>query len=361
MPVFIPIYTRRGTYKLKVYTLYKRKIIFTALLLLGFMSSSFAATCLNYTSLGDSSCQGGVSVTTIDESTMLAEPEVGEAAPVAQKTILPPEPKAPTLDDRIDEYMENYNKPPREFVAFNLDPTLENALKWAKKYREMMERNQKLTAAWGQAQTILSDMESKGQRVEGFQPMPEIPDYGAALPKGFGGLAGTLPSQRNNYSGIASNSNAMQGAPTLGFAEGDLLSNSVSRGRGDGAVRVSSKELFGESLTVSREGPIEISYYFSAECPYCKKFEEGFKGLIKEFGNDLEVICVDMTPSSRTKANIHGKLDCSWRAAVPGEATAFGVQSTPTLLVNRGTGKGLEKIEGVVDMSKLKSFLLGGV
>ncbi|MFT7432803.1 MAG: thiol-disulfide isomerase/thioredoxin [Alphaproteobacteria bacterium] len=341
--------------------MYKRKVIFTALLLLGFASSSFAATCLSYTSLGDSSCQAGVSVTTIDESTMLAEPEVGEVAPVAQKTAVAPEPQAPTLDDRIDEYMESYNKPPREFVAFNLDPTLENALKWAKKYREMMERNQKLTAAWGQAQTILSDMESKGQKVEGFQPMPEIPDYGAALPKGFGGLAGTLPSQRNDYSGISVNSNATQGAPTLGFGQGDLLANTPSTSGAGDVITKSSGNLFGESLTASREGPIEISYYFSAECPYCKKFEEGFKGLIKEFGSDLAVICVDMTPSSRTKANIHGKLDCSWRAAVPGEATAFGVQSTPTLLVNRGTGKGLEKIEGVVDMSKLKSFLLGGV
>lgn len=337
---------------------------FVLLALFAFFTGGYAhaQTCLSYKLAGDSSCQGGVSVTTLDDSTLLPVPEIeAQPVPVPQKQVKPKAPvmqAEPTLDDRIDDYMENYDKPPREFVAFNLEPTLENALKWAKKYREMMTRNQELTSAWGQAQTILNDMESKGQEVKGFQPMPAIPDYGAPLPAGFGGFAPkAAQKQTDNLQSIQTNSNIRHGAPTPGFSEGD----SFLMDKQDDSINRSTKKLYGESVTASTAGPIEISYYFSAECPFCKKFEAGFKTLVKDFSGDLKVTCVDMTPSSRTRENIHGKIDCGWRAAMPGEAKAFGVQSTPTLIIDRGTGKGLEKIEGVVDMTKLESFLLGNI
>tara|TARA_R110000868_G_scaffold218576_1_gene469006 strand:+ start:150681 stop:151700 length:1020 start_codon:yes stop_codon:yes gene_type:complete len=328
------------------------------LLVASFAPAMAQQTCLSYKQMGDSSCQGGaaaVSETLIEEvKEEEVEKEVVKNAPEPAKI------EEETLDTRIDEYMETYNKPPREFVAFNLEPTLENALTWAKKYKELMERNHKLTAAWGQAQTILQDMESKGQQVPGYQPMPEIPDYGSALPQSFNTFGGNLPSQRNDYAGIATKSNINQGAPTLGFAQNDPVPSPFTAERGSQAITTGAQAFAGGSLTSHANGPVDISYYFSAECPFCKKFEAGFKSLIAELGSHINVICVDMTPSTRTKENINGKIDCSWRAAVPGEASAFGVTSTPTLLIDRGAGKGLEKIEGVVDMDKLKSFLMEG-
>lgn len=330
-------------------------------------------TCLSYTKVGDSSCDQEVSKTTVDKGGMLPAPlapleEVVDPNPVSKEeqkkpVVTPEKTKEEELDERINEYMDSYGKPPREFVAFNLEPTLENALKWAKKYRELMERNRKLTAAWGQAQTILNEMEDKGLEVPGYEPMADIPDYGVGVPSGFQGFADALPSQQTDYAGIAANSAARQGAPTIGFAEGD--GNAISTNSNNDAVNKGSTTLIGgESVTPAPkagDGVVEVSYYFSAVCPYCKKFEEGFKGLVQEMKGDVKVTCVDMTPSERTKANIHGKLDCSWRAAIPGEATALGVTSTPTLIIDRKMGHGLEKVEGLVDISKLKAFLKGDV
>ena len=326
-------------------------------------------TCLSYLQVGDSPCDP-VSKTTVEDGGILPPPlapleDVVEPNPVPKEEQKEPmyESKEKPLNDRIEEYMEDYGKPPREFVAFNLEPTLENALKWAKKYREMMERNRKLTAAWGQAQTILNEMEDSGMEVPGYEPMPEIPDYGVGLSEGFKNFADSMPSQQTDYTGIAANSNARQGAPTVGFAQGDT-GLAIGQNQDSSAVNTGSSDLFGESLTPpekQQQGPVEVSYYFSAECPYCKKFETGFKGLIEEMGREVNVTCVDMTPSERKRENIHGKIDCAWRAAVPGEATALGVNSTPTLIIDRKMGQGLEKVEGLVDISKLKAFLRGDV
>lgn len=348
---------------------------FVFLLAMMFVSASVWAdnqTCLSYTKVGDSSCDQPVSKTTVDEGGMLPAPlapleEVVDPNPVPPKEqkqpVVPEKTKEESLDERIDEYMESYGKPPREFVAFNLEPTLENALKWAKKYRELMERNRKLTAAWGQAQTILNEMEDKGMEVPGYEPMSDIPDYGVGVPNGFQGFAGDLPSQQTDYAGIAANSTARQGAPTIGFAEGD--GNAISANSDEGVVNKGSSALIGgESVTPApkvESGLVDVSYYFSAECPYCKKFEEGFKGLVQKMKGEVKVTCVDMTPSGRTKANIHGKIDCSWRAAIPGEATALGVTSTPTLIIDRKMGHGLEKVEGLVDITKLEAFLRGDI
>lgn len=353
--------------------MFKQFVLFSFMMFVSAPVWADSQTCLSYTMVGDSSCDQQVSKTTVDEGGMLPAPlapleDVVEPNPVTkeeqkQPQVEPQEPPKPSLDERIDEYMDSYGKPPREFVAFNLEPTLENALKWAKKYREMMERNSKLTAAWGQAQTILSEMEEKGVDVPGYEPMPEIPDYGVGLPDGFQGFSDKLPSQQTDYAGIAANSAARQGAPTIGFAEGDGVA--ISTKSDDSVINKESSMLIGgESVTpepVSQDGPVEVSYYFSAVCPYCKKFEEEFKGLVKELKGEMKVTCVDMTPTERTKENIYGKIDCSWRAAIPGEATALGVTSTPTLIIDRKMGAGLEKIEGLVDIAKLKSFIRGEI
>jgi thiol-disulfide isomerase/thioredoxin len=341
----------------------KRFIVF---LLLCFVSAPIWAdnqTCLSYLQVGASSCDQQVSGTIVSEGGILPAPTVAEEDVMEVERSPEPQPKEITLDDRIDEYMDSYGKPPREFVAFNLEPTLENALKWAKKYKDLTERNQKLTAAWGQAQTILSEMEGKGLEVSGYEPMPEIPDYGVGVSGGFAAFADNLPSQQNDYDGIAAKSNARQGAPSIGFSENDSSLGITSR-KDSSAVNTGKNDLYGESLTPppkEDKGVVEVSYYFSAECPYCARFEESFKGLVQELDHQIKVTCVDMTPSKRTKANIHGKIDCSWRAAIPGEAKALGVMSTPTLIVDRKIGQGLEKVEGLVDMGKLKAFLKGEV
>lgn len=345
---------------------------FLYVLVLLFAAPAWAAEdCLSYTQVGASNCQG-----TVDrgaekeaEQTLLPEPEVQAPRPIQPTPTVQIQPEEPREEDafeqKVQEYYDTYNKPPREFVEFNLNPTLENALKWAKKYEELQKRDRQLTAAWGQAQTILKDMEERGQEVPGYESMPEIPDYGAPLENEFKAFAGDLPSQQNDYSGIAKNSALSNGAPTPGFAAGDETFSGDLFGRQDeGAISIGSKPLKGESLTpVEVEeptGPVDIQYYFSAECPFCEKFEKGFKVFIETFKADVEVTCVDMTPSGRKIENIHGKLDCRWRPAVPGEARAMGIQSTPTLLINRGLGDGLEKIEGVIDMRRLQQFVFEG-
>jgi thiol-disulfide isomerase/thioredoxin len=107
----------------------------------------------------------------------------------------------------------------------------------------------------------------------------------------------------------------------------------------------------------SQDGKIHVSYYFSAECPYCKKFEVGFQQIIKELGSKIVVECVDMTPSAKDIVNIYGKVDCDWRPLQSGEMAKFAIKSTPTLLVQFPNKAGPERLEGNVSASNLRTYL----
>lgn len=105
-------------------------------------------------------------------------------------------------------------------------------------------------------------------------------------------------------------------------------------------------------------GPIQVSYYFSAECPYCEKFKPHLRRLINTHNDKIDVTCVDMTPSGQNPANTDG-LDCQWRPLRPGEMQNFGVDSTPTLIINRGGGRQLERLAGYVEYANLEQLVLG--
>lgn len=302
-------------------------------------------TCLDYYRVGTTACANQ-----LDE----AEPESRRVEPDVSKTmhVMPeaePLSEEDMLEQKVDEFLEGYGKPPREYVRFNLNPTLENALIWAQKFEEMNNRSRAVSNAWGQAQEILQKRRDQGLDLPEFERDAEVPDYTKV---GEGAQNRWLPLPPN-----------VDGPPALGF-------NSVGN---NGIVEQNSGlNIRAESLTngsiggaieqeLREQGPIEISYYFSAQCPYCKKFEPQLQSLIRELGEErVKVTCVDVTPTDRNKENIFGKIDCKWRSVAGGEMQVFGIQSTPTLLIDKGDGNSLKKVEGLVDMNQLRSFLLEG-
>lgn len=283
--------------------------------------------CIDYTSVGMSSCKQVVSEQkTVSETVSIPAPVVEFERP--NKAV------SKTLDDRIDEFLENHGKPPREFVAFSLEPTLENALIWAKKNREIIERNQKLTDAWNQAQTILDAREQGGGPVPALpEELMPVPDFTPIIQREVEGQPQKAAKPLTPQALSASNLNRTQ---------------SVVGGRIGGSVS-----------SLGGQEPISISYYFSAECPYCKKFESEIKSVIKDMKDKVSVTCVDMTPSGQAAENVLGKIDCAWRPLQVGEMEKMGIQSTPSLIIDRHQGGSLERVTGFVDAKSLKDYLLG--
>ena len=76
---------------------------------------------------------------------------------------------------------------------------------------------------------------------------------------------------------------------------------SESSGIRVGADSLSNGSLGGAVLAEkAARGPVEISYYFSAQCPFCAKFEPQLQSLIQQLGeDDVAVTCVDVTPTER--------------------------------------------------------------
>lgn len=287
--------------------------------------------CIDYTSIGMSSCKEHVEEAAISSTTVVTPPAVVEF----QK---PSKDVSKTLDERIDDFLENHGKPPREFVAFSLEPTLENALIWAQKNKEIIARNKQLADAWNQAQLILDARQKVGAEVP---PLPEelmpVPDFKPVAQSEIEALAPYLSKQSGDSANLR-----------LGAA-GNLTNNqSVVGGRIGGGFDIQAKDQ-----------PISISYYFSAECPYCKKFEGELKSVMKDMKGRLEVTCVDMTPSGQAEANVLGKIDCAWRPLEVGEMERMGIKSTPSLIVDRHQGGAVERVTGFVDAKSLKDYLLG--
>ena len=281
--------------------------------------------CLNYHTPGVTDCQ--VVAAPVSDSI----PQLPKLKPA--KKAEPEPPAQPTLDDRVEEFMQDYGKPPREFVAFSLEPTLENALIWAQKYRDMMERNQRLTQAWQQAQQILAAREESGAK------LPELPNELPPVPD-FSPLA--LQEKQ------AAQMREMQARGSSRQADASAISRNINK--------VQDGRIGGPDNTLP---VINVNYYFSAECPFCQKFEKEFDKVIKNMDGSLAVTCVDMTPSGQAASNIHGKLECEWRPVQLGEAQRFGVESTPTLIIDRGLGTALERVAGYVEGAALEKYLRG--
>jgi thiol-disulfide isomerase/thioredoxin len=355
--------------------------------------------CLNYFSVGPSGCVPDKGVKTKPAPKQAPKPAPAPVAKATSTTVIPIEgepveeevaeaapPGPPSLDERIDEFMESHGKPPREFVAFHLEPTLENALKWVHAYNDMLERQRLLTYAWSQAERLYDESVAGGSdpsvlNAEGA--LPPVPDYGVELAQFPNPRDKTIGEKLPNAEGSpAANANPnitmpVNQVPELkpGFLAPGIpagfIRNAMAERQNGGALGASAPQTSGiyrasAPLVDGRiggdpaDGVIQLSYYFSAECPYCQKFQPGFQEVIQSLGDKVAVTCIDMTPSGQSPSNIAGKVDCEWRSIERGELQRMGIQRTPTVVINRGSGQALERVSGYVEPLKLKEHLLTG-
>ena len=307
------------------------KVLLSAAFTCFFIHTTDAAVCVRYNVVGDTGCQDGEKQPEEDMQKN-EEPQQQLPEPTPQAT-----PASIPLDQKVQQYLDDYGKPPREYVRFMLEPTLENAMLWAQKYEEMQARSGKLADAWRQAEDIIAKRKEQGLDLPVYQQLPEVPDFNKTPVENWG--IATQEMQKNSAEDDVLNFNRVD----ENTIRRDITPLKDGRIGGDDTS---------ETETV---GPIQMSYYFSADCPFCQKFEPQFQRLITMMGDQLDVTCIDLTPSGRKEENILGKVSCRWRPVVSGEMKAFGIQSTPTLLINKA-GK-LTKVEGAVDMAKLYGFL----
>lgn len=332
-------------------------------------------TCIKYTDVGGSDCRGGVHglpQTVGDDQNVLLPPASLEnryttpspvtLSPPQQggQNLLPPVPALSSggglpqseVDQKVQDFLDNHGKPPREYVEFMVNPTLENAMRWAQKYKEDNTRREAIVRAWQQAEQILSAAQQRGVQVPDFtKDEAPVPDFANIVNAIQGGQSAGAGVSGPNGGAIDGQGGVSLNAKTLGDG-GSLTADAWKK-----AEDVQSAPF----QPIGQGGPIKISYYFSAQCPYCKRFEPEFQQVIAELGDRLEVTCVDMTPSSKQASNIFGKVDCRWRPLMPGEMKAFDIKSTPTLLIDRGANRPLQRLAGLVEGAKLKAFLTSGI
>lgn len=268
---------------------------------------------------------------------------------------VPPAPVSPTKskeDEAIDKFQEQYGKPPREFVAFYLNPTPENATKWVHTYQEMLNRNTQLAIAWTQAETLYQNALNKGVPASKFasSTLAPVPDYGVPVP-GF-------TDNPSFYPGRTPPSTQVLQAGVQSLGGGNLPSPAALTN----PAAITAGLVTNPQTPSTQTGPIELRYYFSAECPYCQRFQPGFAGLLKEEGAKLSTICVDVTPYSGPgtgpdQSHVAGKLDCAWRTLEPGEEDQMGIKETPTLIIRRKPNGPFERVNGYVEIDTLKSYL----
>lgn len=271
-----------------------------------------------------------------------------------------------TLDEKIDEFLKDQGKPPREFIAFYLDPTPENALRWAYKFQELQKRNYQITEAWTQAEQLVAQAQARGQNVsvlasETLPPVraltSPIPDWNGLSGEGLmGNLA--LPVAPTGMEGLAGMGNPLgnlsQAMNPLGQSGGSLTIAGI-------AVNPPANTTAAPVIKPVAEDSFYITYYFSTDCPFCRKFQPEFVQLKNELGDRLEIGCVDVSPPGAPQSlELEVQLGCSVRKPQPDEIVKMGLKTTPTLLVRRGNAMQLERINGYVPGDKLKTWLLTG-
>ncbi|MDD9911527.1 MAG: thioredoxin family protein [Alphaproteobacteria bacterium] len=296
--------------------------------------------CLNYWTVGMSGCNPEeVSKTAAVSQTNMLPPPVLETAGQKEVPQITQQAEPPTLDKKIDDFLESHGKPPREFVAFHLEPTLENALKWVYKYNNMLQRNVELTRAWMQAEAIYDRSVSRGEDASVLETTKSmaVPDFGVNIPN--------MPNLNNLN---------VQALPPPPAEIKKQIENTSSNNPFAATNSVRDGRIGGDS------GVLEIDYYFSAECPYCQKFEPEFNQMLSGLDIPINVTCVDITPSGQHMSNILGKVDCTWRPAGQSEIQRMGIRTTPSLIIRRGEGRPLERISGYVESERLREHILKG-
>lgn len=364
--------------------------------------NSHKGKCISYWNSGALDCEE-------KEEKQELPPQVIIQQPVTPTVVVPkPEPKKELsekekleiqVEQEVDEFLDNHGKPPREFARFMINPTLENALIWAQKYDDMLKRTKETTEAWMKAQYILKEKEAGNLNVE-IPELPNqrraVPDYGVewssedkkfhqaseqfveqsvlggitAAPSDDGRISGfrEQPQPQPTQQAFSANtiSNPEQNMAEM-FAVLEQLQKQEDAKNNVGKMLVSGakpkpvasgnvKELLPNSAMVE-DGKIHVNYYFSADCPYCKKFEPGLQNIIEDLGDKIQVTCVDMTPGKKVDINIYGKVDCDWRPLMPDEMSTFSIKSTPTILVNFPGKRAVERLEGSVSEENLRTYL----
>ncbi|NBX86301.1 MAG: hypothetical protein EBQ80_03540 [Proteobacteria bacterium] len=265
--------------------------------------------CLNYFSVGETTCQPIA------------------ATPVNQPTAQPTAQAQPT--NPVDQYLANYGKPPREFVEFYLNPTPENALKWTQTYNNLMLRSQALSRSWAQAEQVYNRALQSGQITTStaVSGLPPVTDLG--IPLATDAQPQATPQQPQ---------------PTA-----------------QAAPQPRSQPLTIGAFNPAASGPTRLTYYFSANCPFCARLTPQLQALKQEMGDNLAITCVDVTPLSPTHRpspeNMQGKLNCSWRAAPEAEIQSANVRQTPTLLVQKPGQTEPTRIAGYLPPDQLRTYL----
>lgn len=350
---------------------FKTPLLLSALVLLAALLATPQAAhalCLDYWAVGPSGCNGKQPPKTdkkakaqpTEEVAAKEEPEDEEEAK-PEEEMTEEEKKEAELQQDIEKFYTRHGKPPEEFVRFYMDPSPQNALAWVKKYNESINRSRQLAAAWTQAQQIYNNFDEQGlelppellpeHALKGEKELPPVQDLGLELPPGLEDVFGKKPAQQ---------SPAPNGQGAIGG-----INSGGSAGGGIGGIGGSDRtQTLGDDRRIGGPLPdeagqnlLKVSYYFSADCPFCKKFEPGLSKVAKEMKGKLEVTCVDMTPSGQKASNVHAGVECQWRPLLPGEKNAMGVEATPTLIIDRGEQFPLERLSGFVDESKLREHL----
>jgi thiol-disulfide isomerase/thioredoxin len=271
--------------------------------------------------------------------------------------------------DPVEQFYQTYDKPPRAFVEFQLNPTPANAMAWVQEYQSIINRSSQTAEAWRQAETAFNQYQQTGQLPPEFaqaltdeerQQVMNIVQTGGVKPYNFSdnSPASSLPQTFQN---------AVRGVPNQPAAnppekpKADALAalNRGSRTTPEVAepTRLSLAAL-NRGEDTSDSDVIRVNYYFSAVCPFCRRFEPEFAQVQQQFNaKRLDVTCVDMTPGERVPTNKQGAVDCKWRPLAAGEKDANQVRATPSLLIDFGPTKSLELVEGFVESDQLLSYL----
>ena len=267
-------------------------------------------SCLSYLTVGDSDCKKIVTP---------------PPAPVSQRqpmrNMVVPEDKS-----EVDKYLDNYGKPPREFVEFYLNPTAENASKWVKTYQQMLGKGQDLSKAWSEAEQL----------------------YGVTSQGAGGAQTPALiePSPQIQYPAQSAGASQVPERPTTPPAQSFGAFSSTPASQGSLATGIRTK---GVSLT----------YFFSQTCPYCARMTPDLSVLSKEMSDKLTFTCVDVTPIGPTaRPNpdyIKAQLPCNWRLPAEGEVEKEQVSQTPTLVITR-EGEVPVRLSGYVPLAQLRQY-----
>lgn len=248
--------------------------------------------CVNYYALGPSACPAPA------EPTWQRVPRGLPAAPSGLRS---------GAADPVQQYLDNYGKPPREFVEFYLNPTPENASRWVEKFNEINTKTRQVSDAWGRATSNKTEQNQTDKlRAATIQKTVENAQQKSATPE----------NKSNN-------------------------SIKVNYPIGNNATRS------------------QLTYYFSATCPFCARMEPLVSELTRKNKSKLIFTCVDVTPfspQSGPKPENRKSLPCDWRLPYANEVQEKNIRQTPTFVITR---QGAESVvlTGYTEPSKLKESL----